>query len=263
MRTPALLLTVVALCVSLGLAQDEVIPPKHSRMAKVGLFGGFTPGMLFPNVKPINDFLVAGGAAPLKDNGVFMLGGTGAAYIMIVPNLRVGGLGMSGSISSTSLDVATNIRREAQLKIGYGGVTVEYVVPIFEHLDFAFGTMLGTGGMDLTIRKSNGDASTWAGEQGYLHSVGTGDFAVPTGTDLSNPPGEVTRILTGSFYMIIPSVAFEYAITGWLALRVGASYVAMVAPTWKVAANYDLLGVPSNVNGNGFMVNLGLLVGTF
>ena len=67
MRTPALLLTVVALCVSLGLAQDEVIPPKHSRMAKVGLFGGFTPGMLFPNVKPINDFLVAGGAAPLKE----------------------------------------------------------------------------------------------------------------------------------------------------------------------------------------------------
>ena len=263
MRTPALLLIVVALCVSLGLAQDEVIPPKRSRMAKVGLFGGFTPGMLFPNVKPINDFLVAGGAAPLKDNGVFMLGGTGAAYIMIVPNLRVGGLGMSGSISSTSLDVATNIRREAQLKIGYGGVTVEYVIPLFEHLDFAVGTMLGTGGMDLTIRKSNGDASTWTGEQGYLHSVGVGDFGVPTGTDLSNPPGEVTRTLTGSFYIIIPSVSFEYAVTGWFAIRLGASYVGMVGPTWKIDSNYDLLGVPSDVNGNGFMVNLGLLVGTF
>ena len=73
----------------------------------------------------------------------------------------------------------------------------------------------------------------------------------------------MTRILTGSFYIFIPSVAFEYAITGWLAVRVGASYVAMVAPTWKVDANYDLLGVPSNVNGNGFMANLGLLIGTF
>jgi hypothetical protein len=263
MRTPALLLTVVSFCASLGLAQDEVIPPKRSHMAKVGLFGGFTPGMIFPNIKPINDFLVAGGAAPLKDNGVFMLGGTGAAYIMIVPNLRVGGLGMSGSISSTSLDMATNIRRDVQLKIGYGGVTVEYVVPIMEHLDFAAGTMLGGGGMDLTIRKSNGDASTWGGEKVYLHAVGTGDFGIPTGTDLSNPPSEVTRVLTGSFYIIIPSVAFEYAVTGWLAFRLGASYVAMVAPTWKIDSNYDLLGVPSEVNGSGFMVNLGVLVGTF
>jgi hypothetical protein len=258
MRTTALLLTVVATCVSLTLAQEEPIPPKRSHMVRVGLFGGFTPGVIFPNVKPINDFLTAGGASPLKENGVFMLGGTGAAYIMIVPNLRVGGLGMSGSISSTSLDVATNIRRDVQLKIGYGGVTVEYVVPIMERFDFAVGTMLGTGGMDLTIRKSNGGSNTWGREQGYLGAVGTGSTA-----DLGSPPNNVTRVLTGSFYIIIPSVSFEYAVTGWLAVRLGASYVGMVAPTWKVDSNYDLLGVPSNVNGNGFMVNAGLLVGTF
>jgi hypothetical protein len=263
MRTPALLLIVAAFCASQGLAQDEVIPPKRSHMAKVGLFGGFTPGMIFPNVKPINDFLVAGGAAPLKDNGVVMLGGTGAAYIMVIPNLRVGGLGMSGSISSTSLDAATNIRRDVQLKIGYGGVTVEYVVPLFEHLDFAVGTMLGTGGMDLTIRKSNGDANTWGGEQLYLKAAGVGDVATPAGTGLGNPPGSVTRILTGSFYIIIPSVSFEYAVTGWLAFRLGASYVGMVGPTWKIDSNYDLVGVPSEVNGAGAMVNLGILVGTF
>lgn len=261
MRTPALLLIVAGFCASLGLAQDEVIPPKRSRMAKVGLFGGFTPGMIFPNVKPINDFLVAGGAAPLKDNGVFMLGGTGAAYIMIVPNLRVGGLGMSGSTSSSSLDMATNIRRDVQLKIGYGGVTVEYVVPIFEHFDFAVGTMLGSGGMDLTIRKSNGGISTWGAEKGYLGDVGGG--FTPSGANLGSPPNNVTRILSGSFYIIIPSVSFEYAVTGWLAFRLGASYVGMVGPTWKIDSNYDLLGVPSEVNGNGFMVNLGLLVGTF
>ena len=56
-------------------------------------------------------------------------------------------------------------------------------------------------------------------------------------------------------------MAFEYALTGWFAVRLGASYVAMLAPTWKVDSNYDLLGVPSNVNGNGFMVNLALLSG--
>jgi hypothetical protein len=263
MRTPALLLTVVAFCVSLGLAQEEPIPPKRSHTVKVGLFGAFTPGMIFPNVKPINDFLVAGRAAPLKDNGVFMLGGAGAAYIMVVPNLRVGGVGMSGSISSTSLDLLTHIRRDVQLKIGYGGLTVEYVIPIMEHFDFAVGTMLGTGGMDLTLRKSNGGSNTWGGEQGYLGSGGSALVPTPSETDLGFPPNNVTRVLTGSFYIIVPSVSFEYAVTAWLAFRLGASYVGMVAPTWRVDSNYDLLGVPSNVNGNGFMVNAALLVGTF
>ena len=261
MRTAALLAIVAAFCVSLGLAQDEPIPPKHSHVVKVGLFGAFTPGVIFPNVAPINDFLVAGKAAPLKDNGVFMLGGAGAAYIMIVPNLRVGGVGMGGSISSTSLDAATNIRRDAQYHIGYGGLTVEYVFPIMERFDFALGTMLGGGGMDLTIRKSNGGSNTWLGEQGYLGSVGGG--FTPSGADLGSPPNNVTRVLSGSFYIIIPSVCFEYALTGWMALRIGASYVLMVAPSWQVDSNYDLLGVPSNVNGNGFMVNAGILIGTF
>ena len=255
MRTPALLLTVAALSFSIGLAQDEPIPPKRSHMVKVGLFGGFTPGMIFPNVKPINDFLVAGGAAPLKDNGVFMLGGAGAAYIMVVPNLRVGGVGMSGSISSASVDLTTGVRRDVQLKIGYGGLTVEYVVPIWEHFDFAAGTMLGTGGMDLTLRKSNGGTNTWGGEESNLAQP-------PPSSSLGTLPNS-TRVLTGSFYILIPSVAFEYAFTGWLAVRLGASYVAMLAPTWRVDSNYDLLGVPSNVNGNGFMANMAILIGTF
>jgi len=261
MRTPFLILSVAAFCVSTGLAQEEPIPPKRSHMAKVGLFGGFTPGMIFPNIKPINDFLVGGNAAPLKENGIFMLGGAGAAYIMIVPNLRLGGVGMSGSTSSTALDVSTNIRRDVKLNIGYGGLTVEYVIPIMERFDFAAGTMLGGGGMDLTLRKSNGGSNTWDGEQGYLASVGNG-FS-PSGANLGSPPSNVTRILSGSFFILIPSVAFEYALTGWFALRLGASYVAMVSPSWKVDSNYDLLGVPSEVNGNGFMVNAGILIGTF
>jgi len=226
---------------------------------KVGLFGGFTPGVIFPNVGPVNSFLTAGGAAPLKNNGVFMLGGGGAAYIMVVPNLRVGGVGMSGAISSSSLDQTTGIRRDAQLKIGYGGLTVEYVFPIWERFDIAVGTMLGTGGMDLTLRKSNGGTNTWGGESGYFG----GGSSTAAGADLGSPPANLTRILTGSFYIVVPAVAFEYTLTGWCALRLGASYVGMFAPTWRVDSNYDLIGVPSNVNGNGFMVNMALLVGTF
>ena len=245
MRKSAVILVLAACVCSTVVAQEESIPPNRPRF---GLFGGFTPGMLFPDVKPINDFLVAGKAAPLKDNGMILWGGAGAAYIMLVPNLRVGGVGMSGGIKSTSLSTL-GIRRDAELRIGYGGVTVEYVVPIVARFDFSFGVVLGAGGIDLTLRQSNGGTDTWIGEQNYLAS------------GLGSPPNNVTRILSGSFFVYIPSANFEYAFLGLMALRVGASYVGMAAPSWKLDGNYDLKDVPSEVNGKGFMVNAGLLIG--
>ena len=250
MRKLAIVLTLAATVWSAASAQEEPIPPKRSRMAKMGLFGGFTPGFLFPDVKPINDFLLKGKGAALNDGGMFLWGGGGAAYIMVVPNLRVGGVGMSGSIKSTSLSTL-GIRRDAELKIGYGGVTIEYVVPIVERLDVAFGAALGVGGIDLTLRQSNGQTSTWTGEQDYL------------ATGMGAPGSNITRVLSGSFFMYVPSVNVEFAFLGWLALRVGGSYVGMAAPSWRVDGNYDLIGVPGEVNGKGFMINAGLLVGTF
>ncbi len=238
-----------AFAFTLAFAQEEPIPPKRSKAAKIGGLGGFTPGWLFVDVKEINNFLQAGKGAPLKDNGVFLTGGAGAAYIMVVPNLRVGGLGMSGSIKSSSLDGA-GVRRDAELHVGFGGATFEYVVPIVEKFDVAFGAMLGGGGIDLTVRQNNGGQNTWTGEQGLLLN-GSG-----------NAPN-VTRKLSGSFFVAIPSVNLEYAIVSWLGVRLGASYVTMFVPSWKVDDEFELLGVPGSVSGKGFMINAGLFVGTF
>jgi len=239
-----------------ALAQDDVtvpIPPKRTRAAKVGAFGGFTPGWLFVDVKPINAVLQSNGGAPLKDSGVFMAGGAGAAYIMFVPNLRVGGLGMGGSISSTSLDAA-GIRRDAELSVGFGGVTVEYVIPVVERLDVAVGTMLGGGGIDLTLRRDTGGNNTWLQEWGAFYSGNYENTAqIPN----------VTRRMSGSFFVYIPSVSVEYAIVGWLGARLGASYVGMASPSWELDDKYELLGVPSDVSGRGFMINAGLFLGTF
>jgi hypothetical protein len=242
----AIMLCVVA--VSLSVAQEDPIPPKRSKAAKIGGLGGFTPGWLFVDVKEINSFLVGGKGAPLKDDGVFLSGGAGAAYIMVVPNLRVGGMGMSGSISSTSLD-ATGLRRDAELHVGFGGVTVEYVLPLVERFDLTFGTMVGGGGIDLTLRQNSGGQSTWNGEQGHLGGTG----------NVSN----MTRKLSGSFFILIPSVNFEYSILSWVGFRLGASYVGMLGPSWKVDDEYELLGVPRKVSGRGVMLNAGLFVGTF
>ena len=252
MRNLAVFVILIVCWSTFGFGQEEPIPPKRSRMAKIGLFGAFTPGWIFPDVKPINDFLKGGGAAPLKDDGVLLWGGSGAAYIMLVPNLRLGGVGMSGSIKSTLVNVTTNARKDAQLRIGYGGVTIEYVVPIVEQLDVAVGTMLGAGGIDLVLRQSNRQTDTWQSEQDFLRT----GMTTPT-------TNNVTRTLTGTFFVYIPSLYVEYTILGWLAVRGGVSYVGMAAPSWEVDGNYELLGVPGEVNGKGFMVNAGLMLGTF
>ncbi len=232
-------------------AQDEVIPPKRSRGAKVGALAGFTLGYLFMDTKPINDFLVASKAAPVSGNGVFIYGGAGSAYIMLVKNLRVGGIGMSGHSSSSLLDPATGIRRDSKLTAGYGAVTFEYVVPLIERLDLIGGLNLGWGGIDIEITKSTGNSTTWAQEQTAF------------GSDNLTTVNNLTRTLSGNFFIWTPSVSLEYAFLGYLGVRVGVSYLGMSSPSWEVDKNYDLIGVPSNVTGKGWMVNGGIFIGTF
>jgi hypothetical protein len=128
-------------------------------------------------------------------------------------------------------------------------VTIEYVIPLAERFDFAAGTLLGGGGLDLTVRRSTSGTSTWSGEQGNLAGTVTSQNS--------------TSQYNGAFFVAVPSVNFEYAITGWIGVRLGASYVTMFAPTWKKDNEFDLVGVPSSVKGSGFMINAGLFVGTF
>ncbi len=236
----------------LALAQEEPIPPKRSKAAKIGGLFGYTPGWLFVDVAPVNAFLVAAKGADLKNNGMYMNGIGGSAYIMFVPNLRVGGLGMNGKLTSTSL--VAGVRRDADLAVSFGGVTVEYVVPLAERLDLSIGTMLGGGGMDLTLRQHDGSALTWNQEWGNFE---TGNY------NLNGKISNISRKLSGAFFVYVPSVNIEYGILGWVGVRLGVSYVGMFSPTWTVDDNYEMLGVPTNVSGKGFMINAGLFVGTF
>jgi hypothetical protein len=250
MRKAFLLFIAVSTLAAASLAQEDIIPPKRSRMAKMGLFGGFTPSYLMPDLGGINTFLTGAKAAPLSTGGLFLWGGAGAAYIMVVPNLRVGGMGVGGSLTSSTPD-AQGIRRDAELRIGWGGVTIEYVIPVVERFDVAVGTLIGHGGLDLTIRKSNGGTESWTNEQTQF------------GAGLTGTSNTVSRALNGSFWILTPSVNVEYAVLGWMAIRVGASYAAMIGPSWKVDGTYDLLNVPDTINGKGVMINAGLLVGIF
>jgi hypothetical protein len=232
-------------------AQEEPIPPKRSRGAKVGALAGFTMGYLFMDTQPINDFLKLSNAAPVTDDGVFLYGGAGAAYIMLVKNLRVGGIGMSGHSSSSAIDPVSGIRRDAKLTAGYGAITFEYVLPIVERLDLVGGLNLGWGGIDIELTKSSAGSTTWQQEQEA--------FETQTLTTTNN----LTRTLYGNFFIWTPSVSLEYAILGWLGVRAGVSYLGMSSPSWEADDNFDVVDVPSSVTGKGWMVNGGIFIGTF
>ncbi len=243
-------LSVIVLILPLNLfAQDqdeEPLPPKHEA-SKLGGGAGFTPFWLFFDPGPINQILGSASAGALAKGGLPLYGGQGYGYVMFLPNVRVGGIGASGSLETKTL--SGNTLRDVQLSVGFGGVTVDYVVPITPRLDATCGIMLGHGSMEITMTRDDGTAKVW---DGLWTEYGS-----------TNPAQDYTRKLTGSFFAYQPSVNLEYAVLRWLGVRVGVSYSGMAAASWKLDDTYDVFGVPSNISGKGLMINTGVFVGTF
>ena len=247
-----LLMFAVALlfCTSILFSQEDdepLSPPKRAGSTKIGGAGGFTQGWLGIDVGPINQMLKGQGLADFNKGNLFMLGGEGYGYILLVPNLRIGGIGMSGSV--TSKTVSGNVVREVKLSAGYGGVTMEYTIPLVPRLDISVGVMLGGGGIDLNFSRSSGVAQQW---QPFLAAFGSGDSV-----------NDYSAKLSGSFFVYQPTLTAEYAVLRWLGIKAGVSYVGMSGPTWKRDDKFDFYGVPSNVNGQGWSFNTGILIGTF
>ena len=242
--------------------EDEPLPPPRRAMGpKFGGAVGLTSNLLFLDMDPINAVLKGANAAPFDGNAIFMNGVQGYGYILLLKNFRVGWMGASGTRKSTSLEILQSqitIRRDVELSVGYGGVTLDYVLPVIPRLDVTAGFLLGSGGMSFKLTKDDGTAKLWSSPNG---SGGIWDGFGKS--DASGNPSNYSTTLSGSFFVYQPSVNFEYALLRWLGLRVGASYSGMAGNSWKVDDNYDLLGVPDKINGRGWMLNGGIFLGTF
>jgi hypothetical protein len=229
--------------------EDEPLPPpRKSSASKFGGAIGFTQNILFLNLDPINQVLQANNAAPFNGNALFMTGGQGYGYIMFLPNLRVGGIGASGTRVSKSFLSPTTVRT-VELSAGYGGVTIDYVFPVVPRVDITTGILLGAGGLSLTLTKDDGKTKLW--DSVLTQYGGAGGVT------------EYTAKMSGAFFVYQPSVNVEVAVLRWLGLRVGASYMGLIGNDWKFNDRYDLIGVPDNVNSKGWMINGGIFLGTF
>lgn len=245
----AFLTLVIAIPIFAQDEEEEPLPPRHHAQPKIGGAGGFTQNLLFLNLDPINALLRGSKSAEFTKEPILMLGGQGYGYIIVVPNLRIGGSGAGGSLMSKALDEATNTTRTVQLSAGYGGVNIDYVVPVVPRLDLTAGVFLGGGGISVKMTRDQGNGKAW---DNLWRNFGSNDSTY-----------EYTRNLSGSFFIVQPSINVEVAVLRWLGLRVGAAYMGMVGGSWKMDDNFDLVGVPDNINGRGFMLNGGIFLGTF
>ena len=249
-----LLLAVLAISLTFAsFAQDQGSPsdgssPYRSKV-KVGGAGGFTPEWGLFNFDGINSALKTAGMPLLKDQPMYLAGGEGYGYIMFLKNVRMGGCGVTGTVSSTTYDPAANIKKNVDYNVSYGGFLIDYVLPLGGQVDVAAGVTIGGGGVDVTMSADNGTYKQW---NTLWSQFGQNDSTI-----------NITRHLNGSFFTLQPHVSVEYAMLRWFQLRVGVSYPYMTGAAWKLEDSQDILNVPSNLKTEGPVVTAGIMFGFF
>lgn len=243
----SLLLLLVLFTTPAWAQEEDDVEPRPNRRERgggiVGGGGGIAPTWSFINTATLNRELAAKGLPALSEDGMFMFGGHGYIYTMIIPNLRVGGMGYGGGME-TRRDKDGQYQ-SVRLDVSSGGVTLEYVIPL-GRLHVAFGGLIGGGSYTLTLTQSDNAGKTW----GSL---------MP-----SNPASAVDsrHELVNSFLAVQPTLMLEYEVHPFVNLGVQAGYFGTVGEDWKLDDNFDLMNVP-DFGLDGAFARLHLTFGLF
>jgi len=229
------LLVVLLLSISLYSQQNKYFD------APFGGGIGYVPGWYMPNLDPVNSQMNNIGMPELTTSGFYSSGIGGFIYIGFVKHLRVGGMGFSGSTSSTQQVGLVN--REVLYKLGGGGLTIEYTIPIVKDFGVSVGATVGAGTMTVNLFSSSGDLDwekIWNGESNSTNTV-----------------------MYNNFWMFTPTLNLDWPIYRFIVLRLGVGYQLIFGDDWTADNDQPLQGVPSDLNGNAFFVQSGIFVGFF
>jgi hypothetical protein len=202
---------------------------------------GYVPGWYMPNLDPVNFEMIKIGMPELSTSGFYSSGIGGFIYIGFVKYLRVGGMGFSGSTSSTQSIGALN--REVLYKLGGGGLTIEYTIPIVKDFGVSVGATVGAGTMTVDIFSNSSSINwekIWSGESNSTNTV-----------------------MDNNFWMLTPTLNLDWPIYRFVVLRLGVGYQLTFGDSWTADNDQPLQGVPSDLNGNTFFVQSGIFIGFF
>ncbi len=239
MRKVTVLLIFIA---TLSFAQSE---SRIGWIAKFGGAGGVTPFVLFPNFDELN-ISMAGANLDDFSGPIIAFGGGGYAYVMIIDNLRLGGVGFVGSQSTSSK--LNGFNNEVIYSIGGGAATIEYTMPFIKNIAVSAGVMIGAGGIDIEVYQNSTEYdwnSLW--------------YSVPPSPGIQNTNYKISN----SFFLFSPTVNVDIPITRFLAIRGGLGYQFAIGDSWEINNGQELKSVPSGLNGNSFFIQTGIFIGLF
>jgi hypothetical protein len=240
----ALLLIVLPAGSLFAQEEEEYRPNRRQRGGGiVGGGGGVTPSWYFLNTADLNDALGVKGFPRLSEDGMYLFGGRGYAYIMLVPNLRIGGLGYGGS-AEERVDI-DGLYRSTKLDVSAGGVTIEYVIP-FGRFHIAFGGMIGGGSYELTMTQAENSRKTWGG-------------LFPTQLE-SN--ADRRHVMTSDFLTWQPSLTLEYEIHPFIILDLTGGWFGGTAEEWELDEHFTVEEMPA-LDLNGGFLRFGVTFGLF
>lgn len=204
---------------------------------------GYVPAWYIPNIDPINNQLNQIDMSELSTSGFYSSGIAGFLYVGFVKNLRIGGMGYGGSLSTSDEN------REIIYSLGGGGITIEYTLPFIKNLGVSVGAAIGSGSLELDIYRSSGDFSWEA-----------------TWEEFSNPDsaaGSFNRKLKNSYWMITPTLNLDYPIYRFVSLRLGVGYQITFADDWAADNDQPVSNIPTDLNSNSFFIQSGIFIGFF
>jgi hypothetical protein len=208
---------------------------------------GYVPAWYIPNLDPINKEVTSAGLPELSKSGFYSSGIAGFIYIGFVKDLRIGGMGFGGSLSSSK--IIDNLNHEVNYSLNGGGVTIEYTLPFIKNIGVSVGSIIGGGTLELDIYRNAGQY-TWEGiwEEYSDPEITTDNYS---------------RKLKNSFWMFTPTLNVDYPIYRFVSLRLGAGYQLTFADDWTADNDQSVSNIPSNLNGNSFFVQSGVFIGFF
>lgn len=213
-------------------------------ISKFGLAGGFNSYWVSPNMEEINKMLPGFGVDKFSTTGFMGYGGSGYIYILLLDNVRIGGMGFGAT--QTSEGVVNGKNRSAEYNMGGGAFTVEYTLPFIKTPAVSLGVMIGAGSLVIDLYQDEGSI-TW------------GDVwnSVDSDTELRNFRMENT------YFLISPTLNIDYPVTRYLAFRIGAGYLITIGDSWELNNDIELNNVPSGLNANSYFVQAGVYIGFF
>ena len=228
---------------SLSLAQMK---SQVGWMSKFGVGAGVNATWIFPNYDEINKQLPSLGINEKFSGGILTWGGSGYVYLMIVDDLRIGGMGFGGS-QSVSIN-SNGFDREIIYGIGGGAFTIEYTLPFVKRVGVSLGAMIGGG--KLTIEQYQN--STY-----YLWQETWDEFNTPKNTR------NISNIIENNYITITPTINIDIPLTRFFAIRIGSGYQFTASESWTINNNQNLGNRPNGLSGDAFFIQTGIYLGFF